>query len=385
MAEEEQITYDLYKVFISHYSAEAPLAEAVKGVLERAYVGIKVEVFTSLRIPRGTDWLAKVKGYLNGADEIVSIFTHHSVERPWLNIETGYGIMSGKIVTPLLCRGFNIGDLSDPYRTRQAVNSAKKIDVIDFYNDIHSRIRRKNPYAEKRYSDQEFWEIWDSNIRSAASSVPIVSTRPRPRPVVWLIGSHRHLPDRRQQQKALQVCDVIARLCVDNGIQILMGTSRMLEYLSDEYVRYSESPEKLAEAEGEEIRKTLATKQAQASTIAPNPVVLLGSLRRRGIRETFDEAIGRIPDMAIVIAGRPPREGGRSIQETKLAAEGNIPVLPISFTGGAAAVVEQTLHPDLRHKEQELQLMGNRLDDFGPALLELIEKQTEIGRGDEIA
>ena len=380
MTEEKQKDA-IYRIFVSHYSPEAPLAEVVQTVFEKAYIGIKIEVFTSSRIQRGKNWLAEVKKHLNNADEIITVFTWRSSERPWIGIETGYGIMSGNVVTPLLCRGFKLNDLSDPYRMQQTVNSVNKTEVVGLYEDIYSRIKKKNPFAEKRHSHNKFWEIWSEKIRAAAASIPLIPTRQDPRPVVWLIGSHRHLSDRDHQEKALQVCEVIARVCVENRIQIVMGTSRMLEYLADEYIQYSGDPERLAKARGELWRKTIATQQAQASSaFAYNPVILLGSLRKRGIRETFDDAIGRIPDLAIVIAGRPPEKGGRSIQETDLAAEGKIPVLPISFTGGAAAIVEQTVHPKLREKVQELQLMDNRLDDFKDALLELIETQTALGR-----
>ena len=109
-------------------------------VLKQAYVG-HAEVFISFDIPKGTDWLKHVKAKLTDADEILTVFTHKSADRPWLNIETGYGIMCDIPVTPVLCRGFQLNDLSIVYRLQEAVTWDNRSDVDRLFDDILSRIR----------------------------------------------------------------------------------------------------------------------------------------------------------------------------------------------------------------------------------------------------
>lgn len=369
---------DYYKLFISHYSKERPVAEAAKYVLTEAYAG-HAEVFISSDVPRGLDWLAHIKKRLTESDEVLTIFTHKSVDRPWLNIETGYGIMSGKVVTPLLCRGFQLTDLPIQYRIRQAVNCHNECEVLEFYNDVFSRIRGKSPRVTS-WDQPRFWDQWNQRIQQALQKIPLIPPRTAKRPVVWVLGSHRHLQEIAQQQTALQVCRVLARTCLENQIRLVLGTSRMLEYLADKYVNYMEDPEVLAAAPGEEFRKAIATEQAQTSKPAPNPVVVLGTLRSRSVREVFADAIGRIPDMAILIGGRVPEESGRASQEAELAIDAGIPLLPLKFTGGAAALLEDTLDPSLRDKVNELQTLVANVDRFGPLILEIIEEQVAISR-----
>ncbi len=368
-----------YKLFISHHSYEWPIADALKTLLKEALVG-HAEIFISFEIPKGTDWLQQIKSKLVGADEIITIFTEHSADRPWINIETGFGVMSGKPATPLLCQGYLVKDLSIIYQLQQSVDWKSKNDVLRLYNDIHSRIKKHNDLADVRWSQEQFWEKWENIIYKAAAKVPTKAIRNTPQPLVWFLGSHSHLENKNQQQKALQACQTIARACLNEKYRIVMGTSRMLEYLADSYEEFMENPVLLAKSEGEIWRKTIAIEHAQSLNNAPNPLVMLGSLRKRGVREAFNDSIGLIPDIAILIGGRPLDKPGRASVEQKLANEAGIPLLPLRFTGGAAGSTECTLDRSLSEDVKNIENIDNRLDEFGPAIVSIIEKQTAIGR-----
>jgi hypothetical protein len=194
------------------------------------------------------------------------------------------------------------------------------------------------------------------------------------------MGSHRHLEHAHEQQKALQVCQSLARSLMTNRVQIVMGTSRMLEYLGDRYVHYLENPQELADSVGEAWRRTLATEHAQNLKPAPNPIVLLGSLRKTHIRETFNDAIGRFPDIAILIGGRLPDRSGRAAEEFQMAIKAKIPLLPIQFTGGAAETVQPTTDPSLKDKVAKVQTLDGNMDRIGPLVVEIIEAQAAIQR-----
>jgi hypothetical protein len=233
-----------YKIFISHYSQEQPLALAIKEVVERAFVG-HVKVFVSSDIPKGTNWLINVRDRLQESNEVLTIFSFWSAERPWLNIETGFGVMSGRPVTPLLFSGFQVKDLSTVYQLQQYVELKKREDVTRLYSDIQSRVRNMNPNAEWRWQADEFLENWMSATSNAASKVPLTPKRTNDVPVIWLMGSQSAVMDTREQQTAMQVCRLIASICIANRFQIVSGTSRMLEYLADEYENYRASCKKI--------------------------------------------------------------------------------------------------------------------------------------------
>ena len=289
--------------------------------------------------------------------------------------------MTQKPVTPILCRGFRLEHLSVVYRLQEAVDWGKRSDVYRLFDDILARIRQKVPMAQSRWEQEQFWKHWRTLLSGAISKLPLTPQRVNPRPMVWLLGSHRYL-DPALQQRALQVCRTLARVCLENQIQIVFGTSRMLEYLGDVYVDYGEDPQKLAEAKGEPLRKTMAEEHALLSIPGLNPIVLLGSLRTRGIRETFDDAIGRIPDIAILVGGRIPENSSRASQESQLAIDAGIPFLPLQFTGGAAARENPNVHESLKEKVRELQTLSGNLDRLGPLILEIIEMQVALVRSD---
>jgi hypothetical protein len=373
------VNSDLYTLFVSHYGEEKPIAQAVHDLLEEAYSGF-AEVFISSEIAPGTDWLQDIKNGLNAADEIVTIFTYKSAERPWVNIETGYGVMAEKVVTPVLFAGFTKADLPIIYHLRQAVDSRSEANVEALYNSILGRIRKRFPTARPRWNQKKFWDKWRTAISKAESLCPENARRSNECAVVWLLGSHRDLADQHEQQKALQVCQALARAFMAARFQLVMGTSRMLEYLSDKYVDYMENPQDLAEAPGEPWRKTLANEHAQSPKPAPNPIILLGSLQRASIREEFNDAIGRFPDIAVLIGGRLPSDAGRSATEYEMAIAAEIPLLPIQFTGGAAGTVEPTTDPSLKGKVAELQKLKGNMDRIGPLLVEIVDAQAAIQR-----
>jgi hypothetical protein len=369
----------MYKIFVSHYSEEKPIAQAVHDLLEVTYSGF-ADVFISSDIAPGTDWLRDIKESLNGSDEVLSIFTYKSADRPWINIETGYGVMAEKVVTPVLFAGYTKADLPIIYHLRQAVDSRLENDVAALYNSILVRIQNKYPTVRPKWNQKEFWNQWNKRIPKAEALSPETPHRSSENPIVWLMGSHRHLVHKHEQQKALQVCQTLARAFMASRIQIVMGTSRMLEYLADEYVNYLEDPKRLAAAKGELWRKSLATEHAQSTKPAPNPIVLLGSLRKVSIRELFNDTIGRFPDIAILIGGRMPEQSGRAAEELTKAIEAEIPLLPIKFTGGAARTIEPSTHPSIKDKVEELQTLTGNVDRIGPLVVEIVERQSEIQR-----
>jgi hypothetical protein len=366
-----------YSIFISHYTEEYPIAKAVKKLIDESFSGFP-EVFLSIDIPRGADWFQTVRQRLTASDEILTVFTYRSVERPWVNIETGYGIMAGKMVTPLLFGGYTKSDLPPVYQLREGVDSQLENDVLGLFNSILARIGERFSHPRPSRTPNEFWLQWQAETAKAVACVPVNPRRGNDCPVVWILGSHRHLRTEYLRQKALLVCQVLARTFLEERIQLVMGTSRMLEYLADSYEEFLDNPSKLADAEGELFRRTIATEHAQSHKPVPNPIILLGKLRRPSIRDTFDDAIGRFPDIAILIGGRLGADSGRAAEEYQLAVNAEIPLLPIPFTGGAAESAPCTVDTSLEAELRELRTLTGNVDRLGPLVLKIVREQASI-------
>lgn len=368
-----------YSIFISHYSEEYPIANAIKELIEEAFCGIP-SVFLSSDISRGTNWFQKVKERLTASDEILTIFTYKSVERPWINIETGYGIMAERVVTPLLFGGYTKADLPVIYQLRQGVDYQIEKDVVGLFQSILTRIKDHFSALRPKWNSSEFWTRWQTVTAKAVALTPVSPPLSNDSPLVWLIGSHHHL-NTRLQQKALQVCQTLARAFLEDRIQLIMGTSRMLEYLADTYEEFLDNPLKLAEAEGEPLRKALSTEHAQRYISAPNPLILLGRLRRSSVRDTFADVVGRFPDIAILIGGRNEIASGRSAEEYQLALDAEIPLLPLPFTGGAAEIAPCTVDSSLKNDVAELNTLTGNIDRVGPLVLKIVREQASIQWG----
>lgn len=137
-------------------------------VLDRAFAG-HVEPFVSSMIPIGKNWLSAVKDELGLSHEILPVFTHRSVDRPWLNIETGYGIMTGRPVTPVLFGGFKADELPVIYQLQQAVDEHLDASILKLFTSISGRLKEKIPRARASISAKQFLAKWRSKVSVAAS------------------------------------------------------------------------------------------------------------------------------------------------------------------------------------------------------------------------
>ena len=135
---------------------------------------------------------------------------------------------------------------------------------------------------------------------------------------VWVIGSYTNLAE-KDRIHAEKLVSILAKGFANIGIRVVMGQSNMLSDFAQHY------------------------RDAAFASLnsLPPPIILPGTLRRGEMREVFVDAIGRVPDIALVIGGNPGRT--RVLEESESANAAGIPVLAMSSTGGAAAGVNSTL------------------------------------------
>src|SRR5262249_27347901 len=87
---ERRTLEDIMRAFLSHISEEAPEARALKESLEAAVVGAEVFV-SAVNIHLGDAWLREIDEALAGAKVVLALCSPNSVQRPWLNFESGSG------------------------------------------------------------------------------------------------------------------------------------------------------------------------------------------------------------------------------------------------------------------------------------------------------
>jgi hypothetical protein len=122
-------------IFISHIHEDFEIALAIKAELKRCF-GAQVDLFLAEDIPLGSNWFENIRNALISADLILALFSPSSMERPWINIEAGYGIMANKRVIPICCLGLQKLDLPVVYVLQQAMCVDDMIDVNKLLEEI---------------------------------------------------------------------------------------------------------------------------------------------------------------------------------------------------------------------------------------------------------
>jgi hypothetical protein len=358
------------RVFVSHSHEEFAIANAIKHQFDLIFAEM-VDVFLSEDIPLGADWLMAIRDALQKADVIVVLFSPSSQSRPWINIEAGYGVMAGKPVIPVCCLGLKKENLPTIYGLRQALYPTDEGDVLKLLESVASATPARRLLVEDR---NKAIQRWVEAVNSASASVPAYIPAFGDPVVVWVTGSVNELEE-EYRNRAFKTAAALAKAFISRGYRVVLGRNVLLNYLADRVA--AEDISSIEEHHGD-LPQLLAAESAQAGLAAPNPLIILGSLRSpRGIRRLFMDSIGRVPDVAIVLGGT---SRGRAFDEAEQAKRAGIPVLPLSFTGGAAAEVEPSMHESLGSQVAAIQAMKRGSDVIGSAVCDVIDRQATISR-----
>lgn len=111
------------RLFISHISEERAVAELVKSVLGRDFLGL-LEVFVSSdteSIAAGEEWLRSIERALRDCKIFVILCSPESIRRPWINFETGAAWMREIPIVPVCHAGLLPRDLRMPLSLKQGI------------------------------------------------------------------------------------------------------------------------------------------------------------------------------------------------------------------------------------------------------------------------
>lgn len=360
------------RLFISHIHEERAIAQAIRDEL-RACFGAQVEVFLAEDIPLGTNWLDEIKNALGKSDILVVLFSKYSSGRPWINIEAGYGVMAGKQVIPVCRPGFSKADLPVIYGLLQSVDLLTTKDVDRLLDQIAGATQAGQFLGDRGQAVSRWVEKISDAIRSLGKLTPRLDSPP----CVWVIGSNRGLA---QSQAALnkRFVGFIAHAFMQRRFRVVFGRSGLLDSLGE--ALSNEVREQIYGIDRETLSEfgNASAMQKNFDKAPPNPVVLLGSMRtERGANEVFLDAIGHVPDVAVIIGGSVT---GRTPEEVNHAHEAGIPVLPLHFTGGVAGTVDSSLDMSLAANVSRILSAQRDFSSVAQLLCDVVEAQTAIGR-----
>jgi hypothetical protein len=123
------------RIFISHISDEAVLADILKKRLLKDFLGL-VDVFVSsdeVSIDAGANWLESIKNALESAKVELVLCSKASIKRPWINFEAGAGWLRGVPIVPICHTGLRPDELPMPLTVLQAIEAHKEAGIRKLY------------------------------------------------------------------------------------------------------------------------------------------------------------------------------------------------------------------------------------------------------------
>lgn len=112
-------------IFISHITEESNIAEKIKEWIEGSFLG-QVQVFVSTNIndaPVGDIWFSKIEAAMSKSAACIVLCSANSVNRPWINFESGAAWIKRIPVIPVTYGGITKENLPIPLLFFQAENA----------------------------------------------------------------------------------------------------------------------------------------------------------------------------------------------------------------------------------------------------------------------
>ena len=125
-------------VFLSHINPESKLAEILETAITRDFIGL-VNFFVSsdiFSIPVGEQWGRKLIDGLAKSELHIVLCSPESVERPWINFETGAACLRGVPIAPICHSGLSPTQLPLPLSKFQAILASDRHGLTKLYTSI---------------------------------------------------------------------------------------------------------------------------------------------------------------------------------------------------------------------------------------------------------
>ena len=107
--------------FISHIHEEAPVSGTDQAAIKPAVFGLPLDLFVSSIDIQAGGWLTQVRDAVRASSYVFPLLSLDSMERPWINFETGCAFMSDELeIVPFCHKDLDVGDLRPPFSFFQA-------------------------------------------------------------------------------------------------------------------------------------------------------------------------------------------------------------------------------------------------------------------------
>lgn len=138
------------KIFLSHITEEAAVAAAFKEVIDGSFLGM-VEVFQSSdqdSLPLGKNWLDGITEALRNCELMLVFCSPYSVDRPWINFESGAGWARDIQVIPICHSGIRPVDLPIPLSLLQGVVGSDAGNLKPVFDIVAQLLESKVPVVD---------------------------------------------------------------------------------------------------------------------------------------------------------------------------------------------------------------------------------------------
>lgn len=134
-----------YKIFISHAGEDAPIAEAVRNNIDKAF-GENIELFLAQSdIRSAAEWKTELMSRLDSSDAIICILTSESVQKPWIYIEWSPFWLNSKPSFIFHMNDISINTLISPMQERQATNITDVKNVTSLFRSLAKEAKAEMP------------------------------------------------------------------------------------------------------------------------------------------------------------------------------------------------------------------------------------------------
>lgn len=163
-------------IFISHIHEEAELAKLIKNWIEESFSG-QVSVFVSADdrdIKLGDEWFQKISAALESSSLTLLLCSPHSVTRPWISFEAGWGWAKQVPIAPICHSGLLPSALPKPFDFRQAINIEDKGAISKV---IQAIAQHKNFQKTPRIAEAEFEAELSELLKKVGTLQPIAAEK----------------------------------------------------------------------------------------------------------------------------------------------------------------------------------------------------------------
>lgn len=134
-------------VFFSHLTLERKLAEILRNAVTRDFIGL-INFFVSsdtFSIPVGDKWAGKMIEGLGNSDLHMVLCSPESVNRPWINFETGAACLRNIPIVPVCHSGLQPHQLPSPLSQFESVVASDEEGLEKLYTKIASMLGAFTP------------------------------------------------------------------------------------------------------------------------------------------------------------------------------------------------------------------------------------------------